>query len=81
MQSVAERLVNFRKQAGRTSAGMAEEIGVSKSFYEKVEYGDRGPSYNFICKFKKAFPEADAEYIFLTPPYTNSVGTSKENGA
>jgi transcriptional regulator with XRE-family HTH domain len=65
MHTYSARLAVFRRTIGETSSKMAERMGVSKSFYEKVEYGDRGPSYNFICRFKRAFPTADAEYIFL----------------
>ncbi|MCL1790222.1 MAG: winged helix-turn-helix domain-containing protein [Peptococcaceae bacterium] len=52
---------------------MAEKLGISKSYYEKVEYGDRGPSYNFICRFRRAFPNANTEYIFLEPEPTGEI--------
>ena len=31
----------------------ADSIGVSKSLYEKIEYGFREPSRNFITRLKK----------------------------
>lgn len=58
-------LVEFRKSLGLTIEGMANEIGVSTSFYEKIEYGDRNPSYNFITAFKKAFPKVKVDEIFF----------------
>ncbi|MBE7049040.1 MAG: helix-turn-helix transcriptional regulator [Ruminococcaceae bacterium] len=42
---------------------MSEKIGISKSFYEKIESGTRQPSYNFIMKFKEVFPSADVNCI------------------
>ncbi len=49
---------------------MAERVGISESYYEKIEYGDRSPSYNFLTKFKRAFPESDTEEIFLSQNHT-----------
>lgn len=62
---MSKRLIDFRKELGYTIEEMAFKIGVSTSFYEKIEYGDRNPSYNFITLFKKTFPTADANYIFF----------------
>lgn len=59
------KLVDFRKNLGYTIEEMSERVGVSASFYEKIEYGDRNPSFNFITLFKKTFPTADANYIFF----------------
>ena len=60
------KLIFFRKVRELSIPNMAEKIGVSKSYYEKIEYGDRTPSYNFLVKFKKAFPESNAEELFLS---------------
>lgn len=49
---------------------MARKIGVSESYYEKIEYGNRTPSYNFLTKFKVAFPETNTDNIFLSQNYT-----------
>ena len=50
------KLIEFRKKNNLTINSMAKKIGVSISFYEKVERCERNPSYNFIRLFKKAFP-------------------------
>lgn len=59
------KLINFRNSLNKNTAEMAAIIGVSKSYYEKIEYEDRNPSYNFITKFKAAFPNADVDSIFF----------------
>jgi putative transcriptional regulator len=59
------KLTEFRINLNESTSGMAAIIGVSKSYYEKIEYEDRNPSYNFITKFKKAFPGADVDSIFF----------------
>lgn len=48
-----------------SSDEMADAIGVSSSFYSKVENGSRNPSYNFICKFLKTFSDANVNEIFF----------------
>jgi putative transcriptional regulator len=60
----------FRKEKKLSVPDMAVRIGISESYYEKIEYGDRSPSYNFLTKFKRAFPESDAEEIFLSQNHT-----------
>lgn len=59
-----EILRSFRKKREMSTQDMADALGVSKSWYEKVEYEQRKPSREFMLKFKKAFPEFDAN-IFL----------------
>lgn len=58
-------LSNFRKNKKMSSDEMADAIGVSSSFYSKVESGSRNPSYNFICKFLKAFSDTNVNEIFF----------------
>lgn len=60
-----KKLSEFRKARKNTLEEMACKIGVSQSFYEKIEYGDKNPSFNFIRKFKDAFPYANVEKIFF----------------
>lgn len=60
-----KKLADFRNTKKMSIQTMAKEIGVSKSYYEKIEYGDRQPSYNFITKFLERFPEADTDKIFF----------------
>lgn len=59
------KLIEFRINLNKSTTEMAAIIGVSKSYYEKIEYEDRNPSYNFITKFKAAFPNADVDSIFF----------------
>ena len=59
-KSIAE----FRAEKELSTMDIAKIIGVSTSFYEKIEYGQRKPSYNFIVKFKNAFPESDISIFF-----------------
>jgi putative transcriptional regulator len=57
-------LAKFRAEKELSTMDIAKIIGVSTSFYEKIEYGQRKPSYNFIVKFKNAFPESDISIFF-----------------
>lgn len=65
-----QNLIAFRKDKNLSVPAMAEKVGISTSYYEKIEYGDRNPSYKFLAKFKQAFPEADTDYIFLSNNHT-----------
>ena len=65
-----QNLITFRKNKNLSVPAMAEKIGISTSYYEKIEYGDRNPSYKFLAKFKKAFPESNTDYIFLSNNHT-----------
>lgn len=56
-------LQHFRKDKGLSTADLATKMGISKSLYEKVEYGIRNPSYGFTSKLKSIFPEADIDKI------------------
>lgn len=58
-------LRDFRKQLNKTQFEMSETLGISFSMYRKVETGIRNPSYNFIKKFKKTFPDVDVNKIFF----------------
>ena len=60
-----EQLKKYRKDLGHTTQAMADKIGVSLSLYEKIERGARNPSYQFITKFKEAFPSADIAALFF----------------
>lgn len=65
-----QNLIAFRKERKMSTAEMAKMVGISESYYLKIEYGDRSPSYNFLIKFKAAFPDADTDKIFLTLNHT-----------
>lgn len=60
-----KQLIDFRKSLGLNTFQMSKRIGVSTSFYEKIEYGDRNPSYNFMTAFKREFPQSDTDSIFF----------------
>lgn len=59
-----ESLKQFRRENGLSQSEMAKRLGMSKSFYEKVEYGDRSPSREFLERFKAAFPSYDMNIFF-----------------
>ena len=59
-----ENLKQFRRENGFSQNEMASRLGISKSFYEKLEYGDRSPSREVLQKFKDAFPSYDMNIFF-----------------
>lgn len=74
-------LTKFRINLKKSTSEMASIIGVSKSYYEKIEYEDRNPSYNFITKFKKAFPSTDVDSIFFDQqPHVGCISVSNPTG-
>ena len=66
-------LKKLRESKKLTLSEMAEIIGVSKSLYEKIEYGDRTPSANFIMKFKLRFPEEDINNFFIAKAHDSCI--------
>lgn len=46
-------LISLRKSLKLSPKEMAERIGVSKSYYYKIEEESRNPSFNFLLKFKQ----------------------------
>lgn len=61
-----DKLSRFRLTSGLTLKEMADKVGISKSYYEKIEAGIRNPSFNFIEKFKSKFKDVDADSLFFT---------------
>lgn len=57
-------LAKFRKDNGYTTKTMAQNIGVSQSLYEKIEFGARLPSRSFLKKFKETYPDFDMNIFF-----------------
>ena len=57
-------LAFIRNKLNLTQAEMAEKLGVSFSYYQKIENGYKPPSYNFINKFIKIFPDTDISIFF-----------------
>ena len=58
-------LIEFRKRKKLSSIEMAKKIGISNSYYQKIEYGDRSPSFNFLKKFKSVFPDVNTDSLFF----------------
>lgn len=50
-------LKRFREKLELTQEQMAKTMGVSKSYYIKIEEGYRNPSYNFLKKFKRCYQQ------------------------
>ena len=59
------KLREIRISNNMTMDEMSKFIGVSRSLYEKIEYMQRTPSYNFIKKFKNKFPSCNTDDIFF----------------
>ena len=66
-------LVDFRNSKKLTQKEMAEKAGTTLSYYSKIELGLRNPSYNFLTKFKAAFPDSDINKIFFSDSITRIV--------
>lgn len=58
-------LKEFRRKKGLDQSSIAKIIGVSVSYYSKVETGYRNPSYDFLKKFKEGFPNVSIDKIFF----------------
>ena len=59
------KLGEYRNLLGKTQEEMAAQWGISHSFYKMIECGVRNPSIQSMKSFKKAFPSASIEQIFL----------------
>lgn len=59
-----DKLKEFRISMDYTIKEMSNEIGVSKSYYEKIEAGIKEPSRNFIQHLKIRFPQFDTNIFF-----------------
>lgn len=58
-------LKEFRKSRKLNHKEMAKEIGVSASYYYKIESGYRNPSYEFLMKLKERFPDVNIDEMFF----------------
>lgn len=61
-----EKLKEYRISIKKTQEEMAEEWGITTSFYKQIECGVKNPSIQKIKEFKKNFPTANTDEIFLT---------------
>lgn len=60
-----EFLLKFRKEKNLTQEEFSNKLGITLTYYSKIELGLRNPSYNFLNKFKSAFPDASVDAIFF----------------
>lgn len=58
-------LEEFRKLKKLNKKEMAKLIGVSSSYYYKIESGYQNPSFEFLTKLKKAFDEICIDSMFF----------------
>ena len=65
-----DKLREFRVSKKLTKQEISNELGVSASYYEKVEYAQRNPSYSFVQKFKNRYPDVDTDSLFFSNIYT-----------
>lgn len=63
---VRNKLIEYRILINKTQKEMAKIWGISLSFYKQIEYGIKNPSIQKIKDFKKCFPTANTDEIFLT---------------
>jgi putative transcriptional regulator len=63
--NIMNELILFRKSKALTQIQMSEVLGVSVSYYSKIESGNKKAGRNFIEKFKAVFSEASIEKIFF----------------
>lgn len=63
---IKEKLKEYRTSINKTQDEMAKIWGITSSFYIKIERGERNPSVQNLKEFKKCFPTANADEIFLT---------------
>ncbi|MDY4028471.1 MAG: helix-turn-helix transcriptional regulator [Butyrivibrio crossotus] len=57
-------LEKLRRGEKLTQSEMAQRLGVSASFYAKIEVGTRMPSRDFLIKVKECFPMCDMNIFF-----------------
>lgn len=53
------RYKKLRKENRYTMKEMAKLLDVSQSYYQKIEYGIRKPSREFLRRLKTTFPQID----------------------
>lgn len=58
-------LKQFRESLRLNQKEMAIQIGVSASYYYKIESGMQTPSYEFMRKMKDRFPNISIDKMFF----------------
>lgn len=72
------KLIEFRESLNISQKDMASALGISSSFYIKIELGERNPSFNFIKKMKKRFNVNVDEIFFRNQLHKTCVNNQKE---
>jgi DNA-binding XRE family transcriptional regulator len=62
---VTDKLIAFRHKQNKSIVEFAKELNMGYDSYYKIESCKRKPNYQFLKKFKKAYPEADIDEIFF----------------
>lgn len=60
-----KKLKEYRLSMGKTQEEMAKIWEITLSFYKQIECGAKNPSIQKIKEFKKKFPTANVDEIFL----------------
>ena len=58
-------LKEYRTSINKTQEEMAKIWGITLSFYKQIECGAKNPSIQKMKEFKKSFPTANTDKIFL----------------
>lgn len=58
-------LKKFRLSLNLTLQEFADNLTVSKSYYEKIESGQRKPSREFMTRLKHKYPQFDLNIFFM----------------
>ena len=61
-----EKLREYRLSINKTQEEMAQKWGITLSYYKQIECGAKNPSIQKIKDFKKCFPVANTDEIFLS---------------
>ena len=59
------RLKEFRENMGLTQDEISRQLGMSKSYYSKIESGYQKPSFKFLEDLKKQFPIVSVDEMFF----------------
>lgn len=59
-----KELYSMRLNLGISQREMAKQLGISESFYMKIENNERNISKNFLEKLKNKFPDMDMNIFF-----------------
>ena len=59
-------LTEFKEMHHLSAYHLAEQLGVSRSYISNIENGKRNPSYAFVRKLKKRYPEINVDEMFYS---------------